>query len=243
MKKLFITSLWAIACLAPENGGSGGSVTFKTDPEKSAEEVAQDDAANIAARSSGLNFKTDPSFSEAQLAAKGVPLVGLTGKTVHVHKQNEEGMLAIDAFTGQVIMGEDTPEWAKELGLVVAQLTERHVFYGKRLGDDYVAQHQQPDILAFEDLGWLCLVDNGTVVPHEAIVQADDEFRMNVVAEVLGINRDADDQTNAEPLGADASGWSMEQYSNNTRSQAELDALEAARIKQFEEDQQAAHGG
>jgi hypothetical protein len=85
-------------------------------------------------------------------------------------------------------------------------------------------------------------VDNGTANPHEAIVQADDEFRMNVVAEVLGINRDADDQTNSEPLGEDASGWTMEQYSNQTRSQAELDALEAARLKQFEEDQQAAHG-
>jgi hypothetical protein len=94
--------------------------------------------------------------------------------------------------------------------------------------------------MAFEDLGWLCLVDNGTAEPHEAIVQADAEFRMNVVAEVLGINRDADDQTNAEPLGADASGWSMEQYSNQTRSQAELDALEAARIQQFEKDQQQA---
>ncbi|RWP84768.1 MAG: hypothetical protein EOR11_20115 [Mesorhizobium sp.] len=241
MKKLFITSLWAIACLAPENGG-GGSMTFKTDPNKSADAVAQDEAASIAAQSSGVNFKTDPAFSEAQLAAKGQPLVGLTGKTVHVHKQNEEGMLAIDAFTGQVIMDADTPEWAKDAGLVVAQLTERHVFYGKRLGDDYAASHQQPDILAFEDLGWLCLVDNGTAEPHEAIVQADAEFRMNVVAEVLGINRDADDATNAEPLGADASGWSMEQYSNQTRSQAELDALEAARIQQFEQDQQAAQG-
>lgn len=240
MKKLFITSLWAIACLAPENGGS---VTFKTDPSKSADAVGQDEAASIAARSAGVTFKTDPAMSENQMAAKGMPVVGLTGKTVQVHKQDEEGMLAIDAFTGQVIMNEDTPEWAKDAGLVVAQLTERHVFYGHRLGEAYANEHQQPDIMAFEDLGWLCLVDNGTAEPHEAILLADDEHRMNVVAEVLGISRDADDQTNAEPLGADASGWSMEQYSNQTRSQAELDALEAARIQKFEEDQQQAAQG
>jgi hypothetical protein len=34
----------------------------------------------------------------------------------------------------------------------------------------------------------------------------------------------------------------MEKYSNQTRSQAELDALEAARIQKFEEDKQAAQG-
>jgi hypothetical protein len=236
--KLFVTSLWAIACLAPENGGS---VTFQTDPSKSEAEAAKE-AAEMATGGKGMNFKTDPAFSEAQLAAQGHPIIGLTGKLVHVHKQGEEGMLAIDAYTGQVILSDDTPEWAKDLGLVMAQLTERHVFYGKRLGDKYAQEHQSPEIMAYEDLGWLCLVDNGTANPHEAIVQADDEFRMNVVAEVLGINRDADDQANAEPLGEDASGWTMEQYSNQTRSQAELDALEASRIKKFEEDQQAAHG-
>jgi hypothetical protein len=137
MKKLFITSLWAIACLAPENGGS---VTFKTDPSKSADAVAKDDAANIAAQSAGMNFKTDPAILGGPAGGQGKPVVGLTGKTVQVHKQNEEGMLAIDAFTGQVIMNEDTPEWAKDLGLVVAQFTERHVFYGKRLGDEPTRQ-------------------------------------------------------------------------------------------------------
>lgn len=242
MKKLFVTSLWALACLAAENEQGGGSMTFKTDPEKSQAAVEGEQAATIAARSSGMNFQTDPAYSENQLAAKGAPVIGLTGKVVHVHKQGEEGMLAIDAYTGQVIMDADTPEWAKDQGLVMAQLTERHVFYAHRLGEAYATEHRQPDIMAFEDLGWLCLVDNGTAEPHEALVQADDEFRMNVVAEVLGINRDADDQTNAEPLGEDASGWTMEQYSNQTRSQAELAALEAARIKKFEEDQQAAHG-
>lgn len=232
MKKLFVTSLWAIACLAPE---AGGSVTFKTDPSKSEAEVA----GEAKAMGEGMTFQTDPAFAEAQAAAKGAPLVGLTGKTVQVHKEGEEGMLAIDAFTGQVIMNDDTPEWAKDLGLVVAQLTERHIFYGNRLGPDYAAAHQQPEVLAFEDLGWLCLVDNGTAEPHEAVVQADSEHRMNVVATVLGIDRDVDA---TEPMGADASGWSMEVYSNETRSQAELDALEAARIQQFEKDQQSAQG-
>lgn len=237
MKKLFVTSLWAIACLAPENGGS---MTFKTDPNKSEAEAAKE--ASEMATGRGVNFKTDPAFSEAQMAAQGQPIIGLTGKVAHVHKQGEEGMLAIDAFTGQVIMDEDTPEWAKDAGLVMAQLTERHVFYGKRLGDSYANEHQAPSVYAYEDLGWLCLVDNGTAEPHEAIVQADAEHRMNVVAEVLGINRDADDQSNAEPLGADASGWTMEQYSNQTRSQAELDALEAARIQKFEQDEKSAQG-
>jgi len=237
MKRMFITSLWAIACLAPEN--TTGSVTFQTDPAKSEAESAKE-ASELAG--GGVKFKTDPAFSEAQLAAKGAPLVGLTGKVVNVHKQGEEGMLAIDAYTGQVIMNDDTPEWAKDLGLVVAQLTERHVYYGHRLGKAYADEHQSPEIMAYEDLGWLCLVDNGTASPHEAVVPADDEFRMNVVAQVLGLDRNADDQTNAEPMGEDASGWTMEKYSNQTRSQAELDALEAARIQKFEEDKQAAQG-
>lgn len=237
MKKLFVTGLWAFACLAPE---TGGSMNFKTDPAKAEEEAAKE-AVELAG-GQGMNFKTDPALSEAQLAAQGHPVVGLTGKVIHVHKQEAEGLLAIDAFTGQVIMDADTPEWAKEQGLVMAQLTERHVFYGKRLGDAYAQEHQSPQMIAYEDLGWLCLVDNGTASPHEAIVQADDEFRMNVVAEVLGLNRDADDAANAEPLGSDASGWNVEMYSNQTRTQAELDELEAARLKEMAADHGQAHG-
>ncbi|MDG4856397.1 hypothetical protein [Mesorhizobium sp. WSM4982] len=208
-------------------------MTFKTNPERSEEEVAKN-TAEVAG--GGIKFQTDPAFAAAGGLQSDGPL-GLTGKVAHVHKQDCEGMLAIDAFTGQVILNADTPEWAKDLGLVSAQLAERHLFYAKRLGPAYAEEHISPEVYAYEDLGWLALVDDGTEA-NETVYSADDEHRMNVVAQVLGLDRSADASEEAN-MGGNVLA-EMEIASDMTRTQAEADALAEATHKQFEKDQ--AHG-
>lgn len=149
------------------------------------------------------------------------PELGLSGRVAHVHKKDAEGMLMIDAFTGQVIPDQhDRPEWAD--GLVLAQLAERHTFYTTRLGANYADAHKDPEVFAFEDLGWLGLnMEDG----EETVIAADNEFRMEVIANVLGIDR----ETGAiEGALAEA-----EVYADDTRSPAELAALEQAQATAF----------
>lgn len=122
-------------------------------------------------------------------AARVAPEMGLTGKVALVHKKDHEGMLQIDAFTGAVLPEQhDRPEWAD--GLALAQLAERHTFYVNRLGPQYADEHKSPELYAFEDLGWLGV---NMETQDEITIPADDEFRMDVVAQVLGIDRETGD--------------------------------------------------
>lgn len=147
--------------------------------------------------------------------------LGLTGKVAHVHKKDAEGMLAIDAYTGQVIPGqEDKPEWAD--GLVLAQLSERHIFYAARLGKKYAEEHKNPEVYAFEDLGWLALdMETG----DETVLDADDEFRMEVIAAVLDIDRETGD---IKGVLAET-----EVAQDFTRTLAEQQELEEAQAQRF----------
>lgn len=166
-----------------------------------------------------------------------VTTMGLTGKVAHVHKKDADGMLAIDAVTGQVLPEQhDRPDWAD--GLVLAQLAERHIFYAAKLGEEgYTAEMRNPDIYAFEDLGWLAMKTDpeastedldaqGNIVDDAEYVRAaDDEHRQTVIAAALGIDRETGDIENVLA--------EVEIASDQTRTAAELAALEEAQRDRF----------
>lgn len=107
----------------------------------------------------------------------------LDGKPVLVHKKGEEGALAIGSLSGRIITPiMERPDWSE--GLAVADLAERHEFYTSRLG------REQPlgDLVAFEDLGWVAIDASG----DQAILEADTEYRMDIIAEATGVHRVSD---------------------------------------------------
>lgn len=125
----------------------------------------------------------------------GFPLSGITRL---VHKQGAEGSIMVDAFSGQVLTpADERPEWAD--GLAMANFAERHKFYTDRLGTQlYTPQHQHPELYAFEDLEWLAIAMEDTQAPDgtpieaggEMMLAADDEFRMEAIAVLIGADRE-----------------------------------------------------
>ncbi|MEW6121260.1 MAG: hypothetical protein AB1698_01505 [Pseudomonadota bacterium] len=109
------------------------------------------------------------------------------GPRVLVHKEGAEGAIHLDALTGQVVTSaDDRPAWAE--GLVVGLLTERHRFYESRLGaEGYTAEHRNPEAIILQDLGWVAL-DPET--GDEMEMNADTDYRMGVIAQVLGVDRE-----------------------------------------------------
>ncbi len=108
---------------------------------------------------------------------------GLDGKPFLVHKKDVEGALAIGSLSGRILTPiMEQPDWAE--GLAVAMLLERYDFYMTRLG----TAPTWPDVLAFEDLAWHCVSAEG----DSFVIEADSEFRMDTIAEVIGLARPAD---------------------------------------------------
>jgi len=135
-----------------------------------------------------------------------------SGLTSLVHKKDHEGTLQIDTHTGYILTPMDErPEWAE--GLTLAQIAERHKFYGDRLKDHYTAEMAAPEVFAYEDLSWLGAreypvdapyinPETGMEEPFEAfIIDADEEHRQEVLANVLGFT--ATEETLTEPAGWD----------------------------------------
>jgi hypothetical protein len=132
---------------------------------------------------------------------------------VPVHKEGAEGAIEVDRDTGIILTKTDQrPDWAE--GLAVALLAERHTFYTRRLGTAFTEDMKHPKSLAFQDLGWIGMDQE----QNECELSADGEYRMDVVAKVLGINRE-DFETEA-PFG-------------QTVAEAEID-LEARHISKAE---------
>lgn len=102
-----------------------------------------------------------------------------------VHKEGEEGVLLIDTLTGQFAQPiDERPSWAD--GHIVANLADRWGFYAARLGPMFTPAVKFPQMLNYADLAWEVLSDEGL----DTITQpADDEFRMNVMAEFSGVVR------------------------------------------------------
>lgn len=112
-------------------------------------------------------------------------------KTIRVHHEGLEGTVEVDALTGIVLTNADErPEWAN--GLTCAALQERVGYYfgteknaprldRSRFEDKIIGA----DLIDFQDLGWVAVAEEGDVVELEA----NDEFRMEQVASLLGIDR------------------------------------------------------
>jgi hypothetical protein len=143
-----------------------------------------------------------------------------TGKVAMVHKKDAEGSIEIDAQTGWVLTSKDErPEWAEHL--VIAHLAERHQYYTNRLGKQYSGEHKNPDVFAYEDLAWSTVKDiavEGQEGEETGLIDADAEFRMDVLAAVLGIDREEGTIENVLAEGE----ISMDQY----RSDEEAALLE-----------------
>jgi hypothetical protein len=126
--------------------------------------------------------------------------MGSTGKFIIVTKSGEEGGIMVDAFTGIVQTPNENPQWAQ--GLTNALLAERHIFYTDRLGGLYTDELKQPEAIAFEDLSWVHVSELPEPILDEQTglmqnvelsqLDADHEFRMNIIAEVTGIAGDID---------------------------------------------------
>lgn len=102
-----------------------------------------------------------------------------------VHKEGAEGSIELHALTGQVTTPTDElPDWAE--GLIVGLIVERKRWYETRLGKErFEAQHRDPHAIIMQDLGWVA-IDPET--GEEMEVEADSEYRMGVIAKVLGID-------------------------------------------------------
>lgn len=163
--------------------------------------------------------------------------IGATGKTIIVTKQGHEGAIEVDAFTGIVLNPNDSPEWAE--GLTNALLAERHIFYTSRLGGLYVEAMKQPEAMAFEDLAWVHVreLDEPVLNPETGLwdhveltqLDADHEFRMNVIAETTGIAGDIDLEKGT--FGPDAITQAI--ALDNERDAAELAAMDEAAAEGF----------
>lgn len=113
-------------------------------------------------------------------------------KTITVHKEGAEGSLQVDAYTGLIKTPLiQRPDWAE--GLTNCLLQERTVFYQKRLGPAYKGQESA---LAFQDLSWLGL----DAEQAECQLDADSDYRSDVVAKALGIDRE--DFETEQPFGS-----------------------------------------
>lgn len=167
----------------------------------------------------------------------GEPISGATGKVAMVHKKDCEGALLIDAITGYVLPEQhDRPEWSD--GLSLAQFSERHQFYTARLGNElYTAEMKNPELYAYEDLSWLGVNTDADSeeAGNEVSIDADSEHRMEVLAAVLGIDREIEGEGAVEGAYAE-----IEISRDYHRSGAEMAAFtEAQQNKSFEEDVRA----
>lgn len=172
--------------------------------------------------------------------SENMETIGLSGKTALVHKHGSEGSLTIDPATGYIITPHDErPDWAEDL--TIAQMAERHAFYTNRLADHYTADHQQPEVYAFEDLSWLgarelpetITNEDGTTTDQELFtVDADEQFRMEQIATVLGVEAEVDEHGNetGEIAGALAS---IEMAADDSRSAEEVAELEKQQATGF----------
>jgi hypothetical protein len=170
-------------------------------------------------------------------------------QTTLVHKKDEEGALTIETLTGQITTPiSERPEWAA--GLVLADLSERLGWYAHRLGENFTQEHKTPQAIAYEDLSWMALDEDGelmttTLANGETVasgIQFDHEFRMNVIATITGVERSEDA---AEFSGLAAGGRILaeaEVATDQFRTSAEITAFQEAQKEGFNEGKESATG-
>lgn len=115
---------------------------------------------------------------------------------IFVHKEGEEGIIALDGATGQIVSPVDErPDWAD--GLATALLSERSKFYTTRLGEQAAAPIIGAQAIAFQDLGWIGL----DAEQNEMELEADPDFRAEMIATVLKLDRDPEAMADADRFG------------------------------------------
>lgn len=151
-------------------------------------------------------------FPDSQPGVTNAGDVTQATRHIIVHHADHEGGLLVDAFTGNLITPPlERPDWAE--GLAQALLGERLEFYSKRLGKLFTDEMKLPTAIAFADLSWVAVNEQG--LPEERA--ADDEHRMSIIAEITGVTR-------PDNLNED------EQYTGGTVTAAtELDIMSAER--------------
>lgn len=111
------------------------------------------------------------------------PSGSLDGAPILVHKEGEEGGIAIGSLSGRILTPlMERPEWTE--GLAVAKIGDRVEWYQSRLGKDVSGDQ----IINFLDLGWVCV----DAVGEEFETDADSEHRMDIIAEATGVIRSND---------------------------------------------------
>ncbi|TPJ33698.1 hypothetical protein [Mesorhizobium sp. B2-8-3] len=155
-------------------------------------------------------------------------------KQIIITKTGEEGAIFIDHLEGKVLTAADErPEWAD--GLANAMLAERSGWYEKRLGKQLSAELARPETIAFEDLEWIGIDAEG----DEVHLEADQDYRMDKLAEMMGIDRqDFDGEKNFK--NAIASAEVAHTYATQPTSEA---TLEEAEGQSFTEAAKAAANG
>lgn len=153
---------------------------------------------------------------------------------IAVHKDGEEGAIHIDRLEGRVLTpADDRPEWAD--GLAAAMLAERVGWYERRLSSQLPEAVRSPDVIAFQDLGWVGVDAEG----DEVELEADGEYRMEQLANMLGIDReDYEDEKNFKD--AIASAEVDHTYKTQPTDEATLQDAEG---QSFTEEQRAAAQG
>lgn len=103
-------------------------------------------------------------------------VVHMEGKpdTILLHSS---GRIATEPF--------EMPDWATD-GIALAKLSERNTFYLNRLGTELAAPLLNSNIINYADLSWVAVDEDG----EEVEVPASDEYRMGVLATVLGVDRE-----------------------------------------------------
>lgn len=99
-----------------------------------------------------------------------------------VSKTGEEGMIALDEGTGQLLTKlTEMPDWADKLA--TAGLAERQKFYFDRLGKESpeCIAHLSADTINFDDLSWFAVDDDGKTVE----IEASGEYRLGIVTDML----------------------------------------------------------
>lgn len=109
-----------------------------------------------------------------------------------VHKEGQPGTIILQASGRIKTEPFEVPEWAGS-GLAMAQLAARNQFYLTRLGTELAGPLLGSNIIAYDDLDWVCVDEAG----DEFILEASDEYRQTVLATALGVDRDEGTIANA----------------------------------------------
>lgn len=169
--------------------------------------------------------------------------LGVSGLQTLVHMQGHEGTIMIDPLTGMILTPNDEkPEWAEDYS--IAQVAQRMRYYSEAVGPDQLPNaFKLPEVMAAEDLDWLCVRDlgmdeegnqlyhvneDGTQDPFEAWEEvANQEFRSEIVAVLSGLK--TLEETDLDAAQYDFSGLSQVDLAivrDDHRTAEELESFE-----------------